>query len=243
MAKAAVPEGVRRQVYLYRIKRWDAKFGLQPAEDVFTAIYKQGKWGADPQGGEFYSGSGSHDCELVLPYVEAVSAFLQSLPSPPSVVDLGCGDFNVGRKLRPYCGKYTACDVVPDLISRNRARFGNADVDFRCLDITKDHLPEGDVAVLRQVLQHLSNSQILKVLPKLYHYKTLVFTEHLSTDPDFCPNVDKPAGAMVRVYSRSGVDLTRPPFNLKVKSANVICSSTRAVDQYPGIIKTFLYQL
>jgi len=243
MAKAAVPERLRRQVNLYRTKRWDAKFRLQPAEIVFTAIYKQGKWGADPQGGDFYSGSGSHDSELVLPYVEAVSAFLNSLPSPPSLVDLGCGDFNVGRKLRPCCGKYTACDVVPGLISRNRARFRDADVDFRCLDITKDDLPEGDVAVLRQVLQHLSNSQILKVLPKLYYYKTLVFTEHLSTHPDFCPNVDKPAGAMVRVYSRSGVELTRPPFNLKVKSGNVICSNTRAVDQYPGVIRTLLYQL
>jgi hypothetical protein len=67
--------------------------------------------------------------------------------------------------MRHYCGKYTACDVVPALISRNQIEFSHLNVDFRCLDITHDDLPGADVAVLRQVLQHLSNAQILKIVP------------------------------------------------------------------------------
>jgi hypothetical protein len=240
--RAIVPERWRRQVRLHLSKRWDAKFQHQPAEKVFTAIYKEGKWGEGLQG-DFYSGSGSHDPQIVLPYIEAVSTFLKSLPRPPSLVDLGCGDFNIGSQLRPYCGKYTACDVVPDLISRNQTKFSNFDVDFRCLDITHDEFPDGDVVVLRQVLQHLSNGQILKVVPKLYRYKFLVLTEHLPADSDFPPNIEKPTGAMVRVASRSGVVLIQPPFNLKARSEKVICSNDRAVGHYPSSVRTTLYEL
>jgi hypothetical protein len=240
--RAIVPEGWRRQVRLHLSKRWDAKFQREPAEKVFTAIYKEGKWGAGPQG-DFYSGSGSHDPQIVLPYIEGVSAFLESLTTPPSLVDLGCGDFNIGSQLRPYCGKYIACDVVPELISRNRTKFSDIDVDFRCLDITQGDFPDADVAVLRQVLQHLSNGQILEVVPKLYRYKFLVSTEHLPADPDFPPNIEKPMGAMVRVASHSGVVLTQPPFNLKIRSEKVICSNARAIGHYPGLVRTILYEL
>lgn len=240
--KALIPAGLRQQVRHRLSKRWDAKFRSQPVVDVFTAIYKEAKWGADP-GGDFYSGTGSHDPEVVRPYVEAVGAFLQSLPSPPSLVDLGCGDFNIGRQLRRYCGKYTACDVVPGLILRNQAKFSDADVDFRCLDITQGDFPDADVALLRQVLQHLSNVQILKVVPKLYRYKFLVLSEHVSAEPDFRPNIEKPAGAMVRLFLRSGVILTEPPFNLKVKSGKVICSDAQAIDHHPGFVRTTLYEL
>lgn len=240
--RAIFPESWRRRVRSHLSKRWDAKFERQPAEKVFRAVYKEGKWGTDPQG-DFYSGSGSHDPKIVLPYIEAVGKFLESLPVPPSLVDLGCGDFNVGRQLRPYCGNYTACDVVSDLIARNQTKFCDLNIDFRRLDITQDNFPDADVAVLRQVLQHLSNTQILKVIPKLDRYKFLVLTEHLPADPDFRPNIEKPAGAMVRVSSGSGVVLTEPPFNLRVRSEQVICSSDRAIGRDAAVVKTTLYGL
>jgi len=240
--RALVPASVSRQVSHHLSKRWDAKFQNQPAVDVFTAIYKEAKWGADARG-DFYSGSGSHDPEIVRPYVDAVRGFLQALPSPPSLADLGCGDFNVGRQLRRYCGKYTACDVVPGLISRNQAQFRDADVDFRCLDITEDEPPEADVALLRQVLQHLSNAQILKVVPGLNRYKFLVLSEHLPAEPGFRPNLEKPAGAMVRLFLRSGVILTEPPFHLKVKSAKMICADAQAIGHCAGVVRTTLYEL
>jgi SAM-dependent methyltransferase len=240
--RAIVPSKWRQRLHHYRCRRWDAKFQKQPPGNVFAAIYKEAKWGADPQG-EFYSGSGSHDAEIISPYVEAVNAFLQCLPSPPSVVDLGCGDFNVGSRLRPYCGNYVACDVVPDLIRRNRIKFSNANVDFRCLDITADDLPVADIVILRQVLQHLSNAQILKVVSKLSRFRSLILTEHLSTDPGFRPNVDTATGAMVRVMLHSGVVLTQDPFNLKVRYSEVMCSVIRTIDQCPGQIGTIRYQL
>src|ERR1700722_19242675 len=85
--KTLIPASWLRQFLHHRSRRWDARFHSQPAVDVFTAIYKEAKWGAGRRG-NYYSGSGSHDPQVVRPYVEAVSAFLQSLPTPPSLVDL-----------------------------------------------------------------------------------------------------------------------------------------------------------
>jgi hypothetical protein len=103
--------------------------------------------------------------------------------------------------------------------------------------------PDADVAILRQVLQHMSNFQILKVIAKLDRYKFLVLTEHLPAGPDFRSNIEKPAGAMVRVSWGSGVVLTEPPFNLRVRSEQVICSSDRAIGHDPAVVKTTLYGL
>ena len=80
-------------------------------------------------------------------------------------MSLGCGDFNVGAQLRDLCGAYIACDIVELLIAYNRERFAELGVDFRRLDIIDKPIPEGDVIILRQVLQHLSNSQIATALP------------------------------------------------------------------------------
>jgi hypothetical protein len=237
-----IPEICGRQLRLHLSRRWDAKFDRQPAANVFTAVYREAKWGSAPDG-DFYSGSGSHDPTVVLPYVDVVKAFLQSLPRPPSLVDLGCGDFNVGRQLRPYCGKYIGCDVVPDLIARNRTKFSELDVDFRCLDITDNDFPGGEVVLLRQVLQHLNNPQILTVLPKLARYRFLLLTEHLPAEPDFQPNLEKPAGATVRLSRRSGVVVTKAPFNLRVKSERVICSNLQPIGHLNGVVKTILYEL
>jgi len=180
---------------------------------------------------------------VVLPYVNAVGRFLDSLPCPPSVVDLGCGDFNVGEQLRPYCDRYVACDVVPALIQRNKDKFAGTQVDFRCIDIIEDDLPYGDIVFLRQVLQHLNNAQILRVVQKLYRYKFLILTEHVPTNSGFPPNRDKATGGGIRLPQGSGVVLTEPPFLLRVKSESVICTTNQSLAQYPGLIKTTLYEL
>jgi hypothetical protein len=53
-------------------------------------------------------------------------------------------------------------------------------------------LPDGDIVFLRQVLQHLNNSQISRVVQKLYRYKFLVLTEHVPANPAFTPTVTNP---------------------------------------------------
>ena len=52
----------------------------------------------------------------------AIDLLAQVGPLPPgAVVDLGCGDFTVGSKIRPLCGAYVACDVAAPVIAWNQA--------------------------------------------------------------------------------------------------------------------------
>ena len=91
--------------------------------------------------------------------------FLRTLDYKPDVVDLDCGDFHVGSRLRCLCSGYVACDIVEPLIAFNAKTFEGLGVDFRTLDLTKDELPSGEVVFVRQVLQHLSNDDIARALP------------------------------------------------------------------------------
>jgi hypothetical protein len=210
-------------------------------KNVFSNIYAGGGWGrsADPEM-KFYSGGGSHEEAVVMPYVEAVCNLLKSFKTPPKVVDLGCGDFNVGSKICHHTQMTIACDIVPDLISFNKEKFRDLNVYFQLIDLTMDELPYGEIVIIRQVLQHLSNASILNSLPKIINnFKYLVITEHLPAGDAFIRNLDKPDGANIRNDIQSGVVLTDPPFNLKIVSERVLCS----VPQYKGVIKTILYEI
>jgi hypothetical protein len=214
----------------------------------FEQIYENGVWGKSNEIGEkYFSGIGSHDGAIVGSYVSAVRSFLESLADVPDVVDLGCGDFAVGSQIRPYCRKYIAADAVDGLIARNKQKFANEDVEFRVVDITRDELPTADVAFVRQVFQHLSNSDIQKAIPKLSaNYRYVVLTEHLPAGQQFTPNLDKTSGADTRMdlgNGGSGVVLTEPPFSLAVKDSAVLCEVSLDAIGMKGVVRTNLYTL
>jgi hypothetical protein len=211
-------------------------------EQIFTKIYESGAWGKskDP-GGRFYSGSGSRRDDEVAAYVQSVTTFLRSFAVKPDVVDLGCGDFTVGSQVRFFCNRYVACDVVPSLIAFNKARFQDLGVEFKALDLIEDELPLGDIAFVRQVLQHLSNDQISKFIARAsLSYKFLVVTEHLPSHTEFKHNMDKFAGPGTRMGYDSAVVLTSPPFNLHPQMEKQLCR-VNSIDT--GVLVTTLYGL
>ncbi len=210
-------------------KRWATK-------NVMQQIYKQRLWGGD--GTDFYSGIGSHDPRIVIPYVALMRGFLTSFKVPLSVCDLGCGDFNVGHQLVGFSKQYTGVDIVEDLITRNRVKFNKVNLEFQCLDICEDKLPSADCAFLRQVLQHLSNKEIQELVPKLKTYKYLIVTEHLPSSI-FVANQDIVTGQGIRLKRNSGVNLMTEPFNLKAKLVKVILEVHY---DHKSIIRTTLYQ-
>ena len=205
-------------------------------EEVFRRIYLESHWGG---GGGFYSGSGSHDAGLVEPYVSAVSRHLRSMERPPRIVDLGCGDFNVGSRFLDLCSEYVAVDIVPELIEAHKRKVWDLKVRFVRLNIIEDPLPEGEVCFLRQVFQHLSNAQISKVLPKLRRYREVFITEHHPEDARLAAhNIDKLQGADIRITSGSGVYLDRHPFNLDRSRWELVLEVPYAPG---GLIRTFKY--
>jgi SAM-dependent methyltransferase len=205
-------------------------------EHIFRQVYRNKLWGND-RSIEFDSGEGSHDPQVVVPYVKAVKQFIHSLNAKPDMVDLGCGDFNVGRQIREYCNNYIAVDIVDELIEKNRAIYEARNVSFRVLDIIDDELPDGDIACIRQVLQHLRNDQIQRIVSKLYKFKHLIVTEHLPSSRTFIHNIDKHAGPGIRLALNSGVVIGSPPFNFISSAKKIICS----VPKFDGIIETTVY--
>lgn len=212
-------------------KPWPTKLAMEQ-------VYDMDLWGGNEV--DFYSGEGSHHIEIVNPYIAAVTSFLSSFESRPTVCDLGCGDFNVGKALVKHTKKYVAVDIVPSLIARNKEKYKAANLEFRCLDIAKADLPSGDCAIVRQVLQHLSNAEIQNIMNKLVAYKYVILTEHIP-EGDFIPNKDIISGQGNRLKKQSGVNLLAPPFNFMVKEAKQL--SAVALDGGKGVILTTLFTL
>jgi 2-polyprenyl-3-methyl-5-hydroxy-6-metoxy-1,4-benzoquinol methylase len=181
------------------------------AQQVFTKVYSEGMWGGDP--GTFFSGPGSNE-EAAKPYAEFVTRFMAER-NVNSVVDLGCGDFRVGRLIAASGVNYTGVDVVEGLIEDNTRRYASPTVRFQCADITADALPPGDVCLIREVFQHLSNAQVKATLAKLSHYKYVLITEvHPDDLRSYQINRDKPHGATSRLVHFSVLSLDKPPFNI-----------------------------
>ncbi len=198
----------RRNVAAARLRNRD-----RSPREIFTEIYSKNRWGG--AAGAVSSGSGS-TLEHAERYAEAVKRFMRER-GLRRMVDLGCGDFTVGALLVGSDVDYVGVDIVEGLVSRHQREHSCDGVAFLCLDIVSDALPDGDLCLLRQVLQHLSNSQIGQVLSKLAKYRYVLVSEHYPAPGAEGPaNLDKPCGEDVRVYDGSAVYLDRPPFDAKV---------------------------
>jgi SAM-dependent methyltransferase len=247
LLRRLVPPGIRRAYHRYRLRQEARRNAGRSPQEVFSDIYRNGRW-AKGDGRAFHSGTGSRDAHVVGPYVAAMRAELLAHPGgPPRVVDLGCGDFTVGRQLLDLAAEYTAADVVPELIEHLKATVSDPRVRFVQLDLTRDELPAGDVCFVRQVFQHLSNAQIAAALDRLRRYPIVYITEHHpAPGPAVVPNRDKVQGAGIRLYDHSGVFLDAPPFGLPAERLQLVLEVPEAADGLPhedrlyppGVIRT-----
>ncbi|GAB3803360.1 class I SAM-dependent methyltransferase [Micromonospora zhanjiangensis] len=225
----------RRAVVMAAIRRRNAG---RSAERVFADIYAEGRWGA---GETFDSGTGSRG-ELAIRYAEYVRSLVQRL-GVRSVVDVGCGDFRVAGLFADHVESYHGVDVVPAVIARNNELHGAPGVRFSVLDATVRPLPEGDLCLVRQVLQHLSNRQIAGILAHCRQFPTVLVTEHWPA-PDRMrrPNIDKPHGPDIRLDRGSWVDITRPPFDCRPVREVLRLSLGLPLFRSGETVRTFLWQ-
>jgi hypothetical protein len=244
--KKVVPVSFRRKVR--ELQKWltppEKRFkGMQPAA-IFDVIYREKLWGEDEHG-KGTSGSGSHDPHVTVPYVDAVSSLLAE-KFYDAIVDLGCGDFTIGRRFIGLSRRYIACDISEVILERVRVDPDFRDVEFRKLDLARDELPVADLAIVRQVLQHLSNTEIqrfVRYLNSTKCFRELLVTEHLPGMPGFKPNKDKPTGNGTRVGIKSGVVLHAPPFSLNYKSMRVLCEVPKETSGIDAVVRSTLYEL
>src|SRR5579871_2551816 len=183
-------------------------------QEKFEYIYRNRIWGD----AEFDSGEGSADVNAAS-YVSAISRYMLD-NNIRSVVDIGCGDFRVGRKIIESVPslKYMGIDIAEPLIARNQSSFGSANISFLQLDVVEQVPPKADVYLVREVLQHLSNADVARALKNISG--NVIVTEvlpHNYESAEFVPNIDIASGHMTRVEGSSGLLLTKPPFSLQAE--------------------------
>ena len=181
--------------------------------EIFREIYQKNKWGRGDK--KFFSGIGSLPGNTDA-YVTFVNHFIKD-NGVRSIVDLGCGDFQVGQRIVTEGNKYIGCDVVPELVDYNSNQFGNENVSFRVCNIIDDALPDGDLCLIRQVFQHLSNDNINAVISKLNQYRFILITDAQKRGTPL-ENIDIETYSGTRTEFGHGLFLEKPPFNLDVKT-------------------------
>ena len=193
------------------VAKGQKKFADKTVAETFAEIYEKNVWGG--AAGEFYSGEGSNE-KYSSSYAETVKKFIAE-NNIKKVVDLGCGDFRVASQFVSGDFHYAGYDVVPNLIEHLNKTYGGENIEFYCRNIVEDELPDGDLCLIRQVLQHLSNPEIKRILENVKKYKYLIVTEQYpNPKKQIVPNLDIPHGPDVRLHFDSAVFLDAPPFDL-----------------------------
>jgi SAM-dependent methyltransferase len=215
LVKTHTPQPLRNAVRrLKREIRW-ARDRRLPAHIVFQKVYAEREWGKGDTDG-FYSGTGS-DPVPAKAYVENIRRYIEH-EGIRSIVDLGCGDFRVAATLVSDNVQYVGVDIVKEVIEANRLRHTRPNVRFECLDIIRDPLPEGELCLIREVFQHLSNNEILSVLSKLRGFRHVIFSDaQLPASAIKKPNRDIVHGRDTRGWKHSALLLDLPPFNVRTE--------------------------
>ena len=165
---------------------------------IFDHIYEHNIWKTG-------SGPGSAE-DRTRDYRSYLQNFLRS-NRVKSVLDLGCGDWQFSRHIDWSGIDYVGADVSNVVLTTTQT-FARPGIGFRQLDATKDPLPEADLLIAKDVLQHWSNGEILAFLPKLKAYRRALITNGFRPATTKSLNQDIPTG------SWRPIDLKLPPFNV-----------------------------
>jgi SAM-dependent methyltransferase len=140
--------------------------------DRFVEIYRTNEWGS-----EFKSGPGSAP-EKNKAYIQILTDTIAKVGAV-SVVDFGCGDWSFSRSADWSGIDYTGVDVVPELVADLNVRYGAENIRFVVGDSPVSHIPDADLLISKDVLQHWSNEAVAAFLPRLGQFKYAILTNDL----------------------------------------------------------------
>ena len=141
---------------------------------VFTNIYETKKWG-DNNNSE-YSGTSGGGSSLEYnknTYIPFLKKFISD-NKIKTVVDLGCGDFQCGKLIYDDLDiLYTGYDVYKKVVDYNSKQYSPPKYSFIHLDFCNDKelIIDGDLCILKDVLQHWSLDNIYTFLDYVVEHK------------------------------------------------------------------------
>jgi hypothetical protein len=143
-------------------------------EEIFTNIYEKKLWGNNKN--NEYSGSSGGGSSINYnknTYIPFLKNFITT-KDIKTVVDLGCGDFLCGPSIYDDLDIiYTGYDVYNKIINYNKKIYTLPKYNFIHLDFlnNKDSVLNGDLCILKDVLQHWSFEHIYTLLDYLVETK------------------------------------------------------------------------
>ncbi len=173
--------------------------------DIFSQIYTHKLWGQNAEG-RGWSGSGSA-LETTVEYRTLLELILK-VYEVKSVVDLGCGDWEFSRAIPWGSIEYKGFDVVAHIIQQNIRNFTRENISFAVLDATQEELPTADLLICKDVLQHLPNEDVAKIIKQFHKFKYCVITNDI-----YAHSLSSDNSNIVRGDYRP-IDITMPPFNV-----------------------------
>jgi hypothetical protein len=143
-------------------------------EEVFTAVYERNEWGNNNN--PHYNGSSGTGSTINYnkdSYVPFLKKFIID-NNIKNVVDLGCGDFICGKLIYDDLDiLYTGYDAYKKVIDYNSKQHSLPKYSFINLDFcnNKENIINGEVCILKDVIQHWSLNNIYEFLDYLVESK------------------------------------------------------------------------
>jgi hypothetical protein len=143
-------------------------------EEIFTNIYENCQWG-DNNNVEYTgsSGNGSDIDYNKKNYIPFLKKFITD-NNIKNIVDLGCGDFRCGKLIYDDLDiLYTGYDAYKKVIDYNLTHHSLSKYSFIHLDFynNKENIVNGDMCILKDVIQHWSLQDIYIFLDYLVENK------------------------------------------------------------------------
>lgn len=174
---------------------------MKSNKEVFNNIYEKGLWGKVD-----FSGEGSI-IENSLPWIDLVNTLIIE-KQIKTVLDLGCGDGVLANSYNLSGVEYIGVDVSNRIIEKNN---NSNNKTFVSADIENYKYPNVDLIIIKDVLQHLPNNAVIKILSKI---ETSCKYALICNDMSDLVNLDISAG------EHRFLNLNIYPFNKKYKVIN-----------------------
>ena len=212
-----IAAGFRIPMWVYRSKErfwdqvlnyedfWAIKWYDRPKKnknnyEVFERLYQKGGW----------NGLGSGPGSLVennREYIWLLHKIIDYTPAIKTIVDIGCGDWQIMKELN-LKKNYVGIDVSPTVISKNE-KYVKENINFVVGNIVTDDLPDGDLCIIKDVLQHLPNKDVFNCLEKIKKLKYCLITNDYTDSNTGDINIGewRPINILLPPFSVDGISL------------------------------------
>lgn len=189
--------------------------------EPFTQIYNLGGWsgmGSGPGSSRSYNRS----------FLRFLTEFMQ-LNDVRSMVDFGCGDWQMFNRFDFKDVQYLGLDVVDSVIRHNKQKHGKTGIEFQTYTLIDSLDIRGDLFLAKDVLQHLPNEQCSEILNFASDRFRYIVAVNDSGGGLGTENHD------IHVGGYRPLDLSRQPFNRQMATVHRYGTETTLVRDFTSL--------